>query len=489
MAFNMCSTLIIHMIGQLIFGARAQQIRARQPMAIFEEGRNFTFEWDFHLDSGDRLDQIVFGLWDNEFTSVYLMTVNRKEEPVENPNLKKKYPSFVNRVHWAGDFKSYAAFTLTNVKLSDSKSYGCELGVGGFGKTIASKITLTVEKRYVRLNFPELFRGPYDRIVSAGEETEFHWEYKVRDNKYAIKVEFSREKSLHSIATMKIQSNNTAIISKYSKRLFVSFTKTRHGKGRKFTFTLQKVTIEDAGKYIFKVYFEADSRMSDVYLYVKDRPKIVGSREAIQEGRELFLACEVKGNSTPQIGWLRNERLIPQQRENYLHIQNVTLTDAGSYKCCAFYQLRFSLTRFCSVKMPLQVKYIDSKTSKPKCASCIHKLGSAKERNTNRTIVKYLPYLGFLLIPILLCSLIALRLSKRKHLKSFLEVKVDDVCEPEVLENAPLIQPPQWEIPRENLAMEKVINNGAFAVVSKAYVRYLPDKKEWTTVAVKGLPG
>ena len=48
---------------------------------------------------------------------------------------------------------------------------------------------------------------------------------------------------------------------------------------------------------------------------------------------------------------------------------------------------------------------------------------------------------------------------------------------------------PQWEIPRGNLAMERVIGNGEFGVVSKAYVRYLPDKEEWTTVAVKSLPG
>lgn len=787
MAFNKCSRLIIYMIGQFIIGVHAQHITARQPKAIVEEGRNFTFEWDFRLDSGDRLDQIVFGLWDNEFTSVYLMTVNRKEEPVENPDLRHNYPSFVNRVHWTGDFKSYAAFTLTKVRRSDSKSYGCELGVGGFGKTIASKITLTVKKRPVKLHFPELFRVPHDRIVLPGQETEFHWEYRVSDKKDTRIVEFSRETSSHSLATIiwKIQSNETTINSEYSKRLDVSFTNTRHGKGRQFTFKLRKVTIEDAGKYIFKVYFVADSRMSDVYLYVKDRPKIVGSREAIEEGRELLLYCEVQGNSTPQTGWLINERLIPQQRERYLHIQNVTLTDAGSYKCCAFYQLRFSLTRFCSVKMPLQVKYapkifypsgtktvlwweghqtklncsavgnppaqfswtsgnrgskrsldvrrggntsvltitssldltnhtctahndigdesrifivkpihppkppviksvklcyktlkitwevasvyqvtpitgyvlrmsqestesteirvipfkeksnyvivknlteetryrlwlhamnvagrsnaseekqvhmlkegcpgvprvnfmityinvtsfdvswdvphahggaiitaytlwlrelatnrsthglwflinttepkfrlklnccrtyeimvtawnkygqsftdpdnaakitvlrdIDSgtmltKTSKPKCASCIPELGTSKERNTNRTFVKYLPYLGFLLIPILLCSLMALRLSTRKHAKYFMDIKVDDVRETEVLENDPLIRTSQWEIPRGNLAMERIIGSGAFGVVSKAYVRYLPDKEEWTTVAVKSLP-
>ena len=53
----------------------------------------------------------------------------------------------------------------------------------------------------------------------------------------------------------------------------------------------------------------------------------------------------------------------------------------------------------------------------------------------------------------------------------------------------PLIRTSQWEIPRGNLAMERIIGSGAFGVVSKAYVRYLPDKEEWTTVAVKSLPG
>ena len=129
------------------------------------------------------------------------------------------------------------------------------------------------QKRPVKLHFPELFRVPHDRIVLPGQETEFHWEYRVSDKKDTRIVEFSRETSSHSVATIiwKIQSNETTINAEYSKRLDVSFTNTRHGKGRQFTFKLRKVTIEDAGKYIFKVYFVADSRMSDVYLNVKGR--------------------------------------------------------------------------------------------------------------------------------------------------------------------------------------------------------------------------
>lgn len=54
---------------------------------------------------------------------------------------------------------------------------------------------------------------------------------------------------------------------------------------------------------------------------------------------------------------------------------------------------------------------------------------------------------------------------------------------------APVAQVRSWEFPRGNLAIERVIGNGAFGVVSKAYARGLPDKPEWTIVAVKSLQG
>ena len=37
--------------------------------------------------------------------------------------------------------------------------------------------------------------------------------------------------------------------------------------------------------------------------------------------------------------------------------------------------------------------------------------------------------------------------------------------------------------------MERVIGNGAFGVVSKAYALDLPGKPDWTVVAVKSLQG
>ena len=47
----------------------------------------------------------------------------------------------------------------------------------------------------------------------------------------------------------------------------------------------------------------------------------------------------------------------------------------------------------------------------------------------------------------------------------------------------------EWEIPRGNLNIEKVIGRGAFGVVSRASARDIPGKSGWTVVAVKSIRG
>ena len=47
----------------------------------------------------------------------------------------------------------------------------------------------------------------------------------------------------------------------------------------------------------------------------------------------------------------------------------------------------------------------------------------------------------------------------------------------------------EWEIPRANLNIEKVIGRGAFGVVSRGLVLDLPGKPGWTVVAVKSIQG
>lgn len=122
-------------------------ITARQAIARVKEGSSFTFIWDYQLGSIENLRNIVFGVWEKGYTSTYFMTVTRNKGAVQNPDLAKTHPDLIGRIHWAGDMSRYAAFTLSNIMLSDNKTYGCQLGIGGFGQTKDSKITLIVEVR------------------------------------------------------------------------------------------------------------------------------------------------------------------------------------------------------------------------------------------------------------------------------------------------------------------------------------------------------
>ena len=47
----------------------------------------------------------------------------------------------------------------------------------------------------------------------------------------------------------------------------------------------------------------------------------------------------------------------------------------------------------------------------------------------------------------------------------------------------------EWEIPRGNLNIEKVIGHGAFGVVSRGLAWNVLGKPGWTVVAVKSIQG
>ena len=126
-------------------------IQPRQSSATRTEGASFLFEWDFHLQDEDKIELtgFIFGLWVDGYTTHYLMTVTKEGRVIHNPQLSKKHPSYVGRVTWAGNIsKSYLAYKLENLTYLDSNTYGCQIDVGGFRRTIHSMITLNVQVRF-----------------------------------------------------------------------------------------------------------------------------------------------------------------------------------------------------------------------------------------------------------------------------------------------------------------------------------------------------
>ena len=73
----------------------------------------------------------------------------------------------------------------------------------------------------------------------------------------------------------------------------------------------------------------------------------------------------------------------------------------------------------------------------------------------------------------------------QSNIKSFCRLLINDP----VAMNPTFSGDQEWEIPRGNLNIEKVIGRGAFGVVSRGVAWNVPGKPGWTVVAVKSIQG
>ncbi|XP_073254908.1 uncharacterized protein [Porites lutea] len=271
------SLLFCLVLEVILLKALAQtSITARKPSATVAEGSSLTLEWDFSLQSSDSLREIVFGLWEKGYTSSFFITVTQSRGAVVNPELSKKHPSYVGRVFWVGNIsRSYAAFRLVNARLSDSKTYGCQLGVGGFGQTRDSKMSLVVEKSSLDGKGSAFLHVPLARVGIVGQIAEFEWEYQYDTgiaNGGDVKiVQFSKRSNPQTKPRIlwKFQDNVNTTIPEYAERLLVS--KVRRNEQEKYPveryiFKLFKVNTNDEGDYELRVGFtnkemDLDSRV------------------------------------------------------------------------------------------------------------------------------------------------------------------------------------------------------------------------------------
>lgn len=140
--------LVSYNVTPLPQNTRQSQIAPAQAIGRATVGSYYKFEWNYHLHPRDKPNfrEIMFGLWAAGYTNWYFMTIKRSGEIVPNPQMIERHPEFIGRVFWVGNImQSYAAFLLTDIRMSDNQTYGCTLDIGGFGSTIDSKITLLVE--------------------------------------------------------------------------------------------------------------------------------------------------------------------------------------------------------------------------------------------------------------------------------------------------------------------------------------------------------
>ena len=72
------------------------------------------------------------------------------------------------------------------------------------------------------------------------------------------------------------------------------------------------------------------------------RPRIITNRNkqnrgSYKEDEGLLSACKTGEETTPNIRWMKNGKLIPGQEKSYFSVENLSKNDAGVYSCCAYY--------------------------------------------------------------------------------------------------------------------------------------------------------
>ncbi|CAH3030407.1 unnamed protein product [Porites evermanni] len=356
--------LLVLFIGQELLTVHAQvSITARQSIARVKEGSSFTFIWDYQLGSIENLRDIVFGVWEKGYTSTYFMTVTRNKGAVQNPDLAKTHPDLIGRIRWAGDISRYAAFTLSNIMLSDNKTYGCQLGIGGFGQTKDSKITLIVEKAVLS----KFLLVPEVKVALEGQEIVLRWEFRLTDvdNEDIETVQLSRKSTQASqpLVLWKVEKNVEKTIAEYTNRLSVkSRNKGDDNLICSYTFKLSNVTFKDEGEYQLKVEFAHEKRplKSEVSLDVYGRPKITGyenEKGIYKEGEMLLLACDDVEGKPSKLRWMRDGNVIPHKTQGYfLKVKKLSRSDEGAYVCCAEYPLG----NVSSLEVRIKVQYAPS---------------------------------------------------------------------------------------------------------------------------------
>lgn len=76
--------------------------------------------------------------------------------------------------------------------------------------------------------------------------------------------------------------------------------------------------------------------MLTVYPRITRFPQVTGP---YKEGHQLILVCEAEGKPPPEINWFKNGQIIPDKTGKYYDDNNVSVSDAGLYSCCASNQL------------------------------------------------------------------------------------------------------------------------------------------------------
>ncbi|KAL9964826.1 hypothetical protein ACROYT_G028517 [Oculina patagonica] len=271
----------------------------------------------------------------------------------------------------------------------------------------------------------------------------------------------------------------------------------------------------------------------------------------VEEGDELNITCRSRMETNSPVIWIKDSLRVQTGKSRFLYIRKVTRSQAGNYICVSLTpngnfsspittvdvlyapsihfpslkQVSVELLRgnsttlkciaaanpsptftwdkhgekitknrlgWDSVTFILQEKILNNDK---KVLQSIDNTAASKQRiDDEDTVTKYLSITAVAAV-IVICAFLIRRYVTKRSRREIDKRKDDEVDENNMHSTEPgflTLNPSffgdlEWEIPRANLNVEKVIGRGAFGVVSRGLALGLPGKPGWTVVAVKSL--
>ncbi|XP_068686801.1 fibroblast growth factor receptor 1-like isoform X2 [Montipora foliosa] len=437
-------------------------------------GSNVTLTWNLILTAEEKKEdlEVWFGTWNKNYHFIDLFLKKFTLNSSGTTNDQTANSSLAWRWFWAGDIsRDYTvAYQLTNVQPSDAGDYGIQVRVDLFPP-------------------PTEELGPFSLVVKDPPPTP-------TPDPRNITMEVVEGDNVNITCRLVFDGTPVVIWLKDNIPLLTV---------RGVVLVIESVKRSQSGNYAcFSVSHDENKTSAITAVNVLYAPSIHVSNKTekiisltVKNGTKIRLRCEADGNPKPQFVWRKNSDLISSGFYSSGNWSILTLYNAGEeeiahFACTAknkigWDALTFNVRR---EKEPSTKQYTEPYTEAETVPQPLPGTNKATNADNEKSqVLLYASVSGAVVLIaffVLVMTLIHRRRSNNRR-------KNDS---PDRANTHPIIQQVinpifsgdlGWEIPRENLNIEKVIGRGAFGVVSRALAWDIAGKSGWTVVAVKSV--
>ncbi|XP_074633471.1 fibroblast growth factor receptor 1-like isoform X1 [Acropora palmata] len=435
-------------------------------------GSNVTLSWNLILTPKEKTEllEVWFGTWNNNYQMIgtFLKKITKTNgsivDATENTQKAKRW-------HWNGDIsRNYTiAYQLTNAQHDDAGDYGIRVRADTWPPGIESKgpFSLAIREPPVK---PRVDTRNLTREVIEGNRLNITCRLILEGNPLVV-----------------WKRNNIPLKESRNKYLVI-----------------QRVNRSQSGNYACVSVARSANQTSAIttvdVLYspsMRSKPKVTSL--TVKKGTEVRLKCEADGNPQPIFTWHRNSDLVSSgfnssRNVSILIVQYTGEEDFPRFVCTAKNRVGWDALTFyvqhARVTEPRTEKSTEP-TSRPLSAAqaVIGAFRTEEVDNNSRDVVLYASISGAVVLMVfcaLLACMIYKRRSKTRNDNSHYGQNTPRINDLVVI-NPTFSGDQEWEIPRGNLNIEKVIGRGAFGVVSRGLAWDIPGRPGWTVVAVKSI--